>query len=330
MNISRRFLLLCALSSLAVPRSLSAERILLDGIAAKVNDAAITIGEVLSSVQPRGRELSSRYSGDALREKMAEVYRKEVNALVERQLILDAYEEQEGRIPEWAVEQKINEIVHEMFDDDHGALMNALAKDQRTYEAWKEDIRKQLIVASMRQNSVRRRISVSAADVYEVYRENPEECRLPVEVSLSILVLKKPDDEQGAVDVATRAEEFRQQLLEGADFGELARLHSQGTRAKEGGAWPWTETGDLAGALRDVIEVLPEGQISQVIDTDREVYLARVEERRGGGTAAFEEVREEIEKDLRQAEAKGLYEQWMSSLKKGAYIEVYDVNPFAD
>ena len=36
-------------------------------------------------------------------------------ALVERRLILDAYAAQELKIPDWAINQRITEIVHEDF-----------------------------------------------------------------------------------------------------------------------------------------------------------------------------------------------------------------------
>ena len=327
-NTFQRFLVLCVLSSFALSSALSAERVLLDGIAAKVNDEIVTIWDVLVRVQPFVRTLSSQYSADALHEKMMEAYREELNALIERQLIFDAYEKQEGRIQDWAVDQRINEIIHEKFADDRDALMNVLANDQRTYEEWKEDIRKQLIVASMQQNAIQRRVSVSATDVYEVYKRNPEKYRLPDEVRLSMIVLKKPPDEQGATDVLDKAKDLRRQLFEGADFAEFARLYSQGAKAEAGGAWSWTRIGDLTEELKEVMNALPEGQISEVIDTDKDVYLTRVEERRGGETPAFNDVRQEIEKDLKRAEADRLYKHWMTTLKKDAYIKIFDVNPF--
>lgn len=308
---------------------LSAERVLLDGMAAKVNNETIAIGDVLINVQPLVRGLSIQYGGEALREKMREAYREELNALIDRRLILDAYEKQEGRIPEWAVDQRVSEVLHERFGGDRDALMGALAKDQRTYDAWREEIRGQLIVASMQQSVVQKRVRVSADDVAAAYRRDPVAYRAPLEVKLSMMAWKKPADGQAEAELREKAGDLRRQLLEGADFAEFARRHSQGARAAEGGDWGWMETDDLRTELRQAVESLAPGAIGEVVETKEEIYLPKVEDRRGGEVQPFESAREEIERRLKRAEAERIHQEWVADLRKDAYIMIFDVNPFA-
>jgi len=304
------------------------ERVLLDGVAAKVNGEAITIGDVLARIQGVRRRLAMRYRGDELREKSLDVYRKAMDALIERKLVLEEYVAQEGQLPEWAVDNRINEIIHEDFDDDRAALMEALAEDHLTYEEWRNDIREQIIVASMRQEHVYRRVNVSARDVQQRYRSNLDEYRVAGSVRLRMIVLKKPTTGKALNALREKAAALHEELLAGGDFGAAARAVSEGYNAEDGGDWGWVDPRDLRPELRDALQPLDAGQMAAPVETDEEIYLLQVEGRRDEKLADFADVQDEIEKELRAEQAERLYRAWMDALRASAYITIVTPNPF--
>jgi parvulin-like peptidyl-prolyl isomerase len=68
---------------------------------------------------------------------------------------------------------------------------------------------------------------------------------------------------------------------------------------------------------------LPVGKISNIIDLGGNYYILKVDDKRGGETRPFAQVRDEIEKKLLQEEAQNKQERWLASLRQKAYIKTF-------
>ena len=300
----------------------------LDGMAAQVNEHTITIGDVLIVCGPVVRQLRSAYSGPELQTRLRKAYEDALNTLIERRLILDAYEEQGGSIPEWVVDQRANELVHEMFGDDRGALNDALAADGMTYEEWREEVRNHIIVASMRTAYVDQKVSVAPGDVRRAYEEHLDRYRQAALVDLKMITLKRPASAEGADAKRRQAEELRARAAAGEDFGGLAKKFSEDEKAEESGAWGWIDPGLLRAELVGAIAGLGPGEISGVVETPDDFHIVRIDAKRLAGIRPFGEVQAEIEQTLRQEEALRVYGEWIGRLRERAYVKRFDVDVF--
>ena len=94
----------------------------MDGIAAKVNNDVITIGDVLAEVRrnPAARENFAFAARD--RAKLEALYREAVESLVDRRLILSAAADKKMDMQEWVVDNRVREIVKENFHGDRNEL----------------------------------------------------------------------------------------------------------------------------------------------------------------------------------------------------------------
>ena len=70
-----------------------------NGIAAIVNDKVITYSEVREVVEPRERLLRSQYSGQELVNKITELRKAALQDLIDRQLIVQAFDKEKLAIP---------------------------------------------------------------------------------------------------------------------------------------------------------------------------------------------------------------------------------------
>ena len=59
------------------------------------------------------------------------------------------------------------------------------------------------------------------------------------------------------------------------------------------------------------------------METDSDLYILRVEDRRAAGLVPFDSVREGIEKELKQAQAKQLREAWIDRLMRKYYVQTF-------
>ena len=89
-----------------------------DGVAAFVNDEAVTIRDVMVGVpaQLKAMAESPDFREKSRREAFAAAYQASLESAVERRLVLQAYEAGEQRIPEKAVAQFLHEMIESRYD----------------------------------------------------------------------------------------------------------------------------------------------------------------------------------------------------------------------
>lgn len=317
---------LCVLACIAAAGA-RADTVRLDGVAAVVNEHTITIGDALTALQPVRAELTALHKGEDLERKVQEAYAEIIGSLVERYLILDSFEERELQLPEWIVDQRIDEITAEMFGGDRSRLLRALAEDGVTLDEWRGEVRDHLAVMLLRKSTVEDSVRIPSGALRRAYEEDRERYSKPVEVKLRMIVLSA-NVSNGEVSPADRAERIAKELAGGAEFADVARRESDGARAARGGDWGWVSPGHLRKELVTAVRELEPGEVSRAVDLDGDLYILAVDEKRGGGAGSFQEVRAEIEREFRDREAGRLYAAWIDRLKDRAFVKIYDVDLF--
>lgn len=111
------------------------------------------------------------------------------------------------------------------------------------------------------------------------------------------------------------------ELKAGHDFASVARKYSDGVMAKDGGHWDWTQKGSLANAdIERLLFELPVGEIGPVIPGDKAYQIVRVTERRPDRVTPFEEVQDELRKEIQAENESKVREEVVRRLKKNAVI----------
>lgn len=313
----------------SAPSAVAAEeRGTLDGVMAHVNEHVITVGDVLAAIQPVIPQLREASTGDEFRNQLRDTYARAVTNLVNHYLILDAYEGQEMRIQEWMVDRRVETMVRTRFNGDHDALLKALAEEGLAYETWRDRIRERMATAAMRELVVESKASIAPARVRAEYEKNLDRYRVPAQVHLRMIVLKK----ESAAGVAAKrafAAELRRDLVAGQDFAGLASEHSQGIHAAQGGDWGWlVPKKTLRRELAEAVASIKAGETSDVIETADEFYILRVEARKDASLKPFHDVQPQIERELKQSLRERLYTAWIRRLQNDAYVKIFDVDPF--
>ena len=298
---------------------------MVDGIAAVVNSNVITYGQVRELLMFRQRSLNETYQGEELKAKMKESQDAALKDLVDRQLIIDSFKEQGFSIPEYVIEDRMQNIIREEFGGDRTAFVRTLRAQGFSLSRFREIEREKIIVQAMRQRAVRSDFVISPDKVEAYYRRNIAEYSTPEEIRLSMIVLRVEEDGSGDPAAAKRgmAEEIRGKLAEGADFAGIAQMYSEDSTAEAGGDWGWIDRKTLNEELNRVAFSLQPGQLSRVVQLGDSLYIMRVEARKAAVTKPLAELREEISKKLFEEERLRLQEQWIKTLREKAYVKVY-------
>ena len=313
------FLLVLSLASAAVgAEALPDSGVLLDSYAAIVNGKVITVGDVLSDLQPRQERLAAQYAGRELEQKLIEEYDASRAALIESQLILLDFEMQGGNLPDRAIEDHVNSVIHDRFQNDRTAFLRALAAERLTFAEWRKQMKDQLIVQIMRQKEVSSKILIAPYDLQKAYNAKKLSA-YSVPERLRLRTLAFP-----STTTRANAGKIRDRIRSGKfSFEQVAAKTATLQDATE-----FMDVDSLNKTLRDAVAPLAPGGISEPIEIDGTLYLAQLVERQAAGIHPFDEVSPEIEKDLRRAEFDRLNTIWIDSLRAKYYVQTFSHNLF--
>lgn len=305
------------------------ESVHIDGVAAYVNEHVLTIGDVLAGSRELQEQMARNRSADF--SKLNKLYKEALDDSIAGKLILDAYNDQKKfTLPEAAVDEKIESIIHNLFNDDRGVLLEELGRDGLTMTTWRNKIRNNLITRIMRNFHVDSKISVSPTDVRARYVEAEDKYSSPARVKISMIVLIKGDGETAETDLAANIAEVQKAIASGEEFAETAKTYSKGSRAKDGGARGWMDADMLRKELAETALEIKVGSVSEPVQIGDSSYILKVEDREDARILPFEEAQKNIERQLRTEEGKRLYDMWISHLKANAYIKIIAKKPFTE
>jgi peptidyl-prolyl cis-trans isomerase SurA len=124
-------------------------------------------------------------------------------------------------------------------------------------------------------------------------------------------------DEQVRQDLAS----LRSRIVNGEDFSELARAHSDDPgSASKGGELGWSAPSVFAPAFRDVIESITTNEVSEPFKTQFGWHILQVMDRRKHDNS--DEARRNQARDfIRQRKLSEETELWLRQLRDESYVE---------
>jgi peptidyl-prolyl cis-trans isomerase SurA len=317
------FSLLIAIG-LAVPQIRAADPEVIDGVAAVVNGDVITFSQVQEVSGPRERTLREQVTGQELIDKIKEARLAALNDLIDRQLILQEFKKKEYTLPEYVVEEQVQNIIKDDFAGDRQSFLRTLNAQGYTINKFREMQRDKVIVGAMRQNNVKGTFTATPQQIQAYYDANKQEFATPEQLKLRMIVLNAdPLDANSADSTKKMAEEIRDKVKGGADFATMAKTYSMDGTAESGGDWGLIDRKTLNQQLTDVAFALSPGQISQVVQIGDSFYILFCESKKESGIIPLPEVRDGIEKKLEQAQRQKATQRWIDTLREKAFIKIY-------
>jgi peptidyl-prolyl cis-trans isomerase SurA len=117
-----------------------------------------------------------------------------------------------------------------------------------------------------------------------------------------------------------RLVKVKERIDNGADFAEMARLHSEDGSASRGGDLGWLSPGDTVPDFERAMNALQIGQVSEPVVSPFGLHLIQVQERRTEDMSK-ERQRLSAKQALRQRKAEEAYQEWVRQLRDRAYVE---------
>ena len=307
----------------AVFMSLSAYAGVADRIVAVVNDEVITLSELNGAFDPYRAKLEAAYEGQARDKALTEARETLLNRMIDALLM-----QQESRktgivVREEEVADAIKDILarSNISQED---FRKGLAKEGTTLEAYRKEIRDQLMRIKLIRRDIKSRVAVTDEEIGEYYRKHREDYEGKESLRIKQILLPLPKEEDQAVREKLRADagEIHRRLMNGEPFDQLSAKYSEGPAAATGGDIGYIERGMIIPEVEDVAFKLPLQQISGVIESSVGFHIVQVIDRRGAGIKGIESVREEIREKIDREKMEKKFEEWLVTLRKKSNIGI--------
>jgi peptidyl-prolyl cis-trans isomerase SurA len=290
-------------------------------LVAVVNDDVITLHELHKKM----KEVTGIDPG-TLRERSQHQYNDARRMILER-LIEDRIAME--KIREIGIEVKDNEVdaaIERIKRDNHWGQkeLEAMLRDKGlTWEEYRRNVREDLQRYKLVNFEVKSRIIIRDEQIEAYYEEHQDRFQRKPGVELAtIFLLRTGSGKDEPAELEQKAASLVQQIRDGSEFGELAREHSDGPGAEEGGYLGRFDPNQLEPEIRKVIEQTPEGGVSDPIIKPNGVQIIKVLDKGGTGLMPLEKVRDAIYRILLREEIDRRYAEWIEELKERTYTKV--------
>lgn len=156
------------------------------------------------------------------------------------------------------------------------------------------------------------------------YESHPGLFTQPEQLRFSMILLKiDPSAPASAREQALeRAQDIVKQLANGADFAELARLHSGDGSARDGGDMGYRHRGTLPAGIESEIDKLAPGAISEPLRLLEGVAIFRLAERKPAQLRTLEEVRGNVAELWAREQGETQWRELLTRLRADAEIRI--------
>jgi hypothetical protein len=187
---------------------------------------------------------------------------------------------------------------------------------------WRSDLEERALAQALEKH-VRAATVLGEADARAFYDANPALFTEPEKLRVELILLKvDPSAPKAARDKAREeAAAIRERLAKGADFAQLARIHSADATAARGGDMGYVHRGMLPEPVQAVVDSLEGERVSEPVAVLEGIAILRVPDRKPGSLRAFADVRERAAELLRRDRAEASWKSFVAKLRAEANIK---------
>ncbi|UCC29452.1 MAG: peptidylprolyl isomerase [Phycisphaerales bacterium] len=243
------------------------------------------------------------------------------------------------------VDAQIRKIITTEHDGIPRRYERQLESQGRTLEDAREKVRREIIIASYLDQEVKPKVvEPTRAELLAAFQANSDSFRRPARRRMSLIdvrlrgrlgdnaVTSTHDQfESARMQARSRIQTAKAELDSGVDFAEVARRHSDGLHADEGGSWGWITKGSVRERFEPAVEALHSldaGSVSNIIETDDGFFLVRCDQIDPGHEPDFQNLQPRLkERVLIEAYNRLVVEQ-VARLRSKARIEPANLERF--
>jgi peptidyl-prolyl cis-trans isomerase C len=283
-----------------------------NSVAVTVNGTNITEGEIDKVLQPYLDAMAKQAQGQP--PEYMEQRRKLFRQQALEQMIIEQLRDEKAKeanivITDEEVTDRIREIaaaqVPSMSPEDFKAKVE---ESGQNFDQIRKMIRGRITFDKLLEAKLGDKLNVTEADANEYYNQNPNRYNVPEQVKASHILIR-PDTGDPNTDPNQAKAKAK------AEAEELLKPSS-----KDGGDLGFFSKGRMTPPFEEASFALQIGQVSEIVETEFGYHIIKVTDRKDAETKTFEQVKDDIIKQLTQRKQRELTREYLESLKTEAKI----------
>lgn len=283
---------------------------------AVVGEEVVPVSEYI--VQLRVNSRQRFFHGKAPDEEVAKFKKEIADKLIDKTLLLQEAKRRKIKPDQKNVKARLDKIVKRReqspeWEKRKEELMPRISRELE-HESMMEVLEK----------NIRDIPSPSDKQVRAFYKNNPKVFTAPEKIKVALIMLKVDPSSPGDVWRAAQEEASAivKKLRGGADFAEMARIHSGDESAAKGGNMGDIHKGMLAKPAQQVLDMMDPGDISEPVMLLQGVAIFRLDGRTKPKLNPYEKVRERATALARRELAEKSWGDFVAALRKKTPIKL--------
>jgi parvulin-like peptidyl-prolyl isomerase len=304
---------------------------IIEQILVKVNGEIFTKTDLearqVAALRQKGLQFDKNdVTDEQLRQALTAVTPQIMVEAVSEMLMLQRGKELGYRLTDEQFKSIVDNIRKENKLDSEERFQAALKQENMTITDLRRQIERNVIASRVQQAEVFGKIGITEDEARKYYDTHPEEFTTNASVTLREVLVSVPNDGKAlnvGLDEAAKekAEQLRARAVAGDDFEKMASDSSDApSRANSGLIGPISVT-DLSSDLRQIVEPMKSGDITQVVRTARGYQFFKIESLTASQKMPFEQAREQISDRVFTGKRKEEYDKYLARLRTQAIID---------
>jgi len=301
------------------------KKLRLEYVVAVINDAIILNSELEARRTPVLGEAAQITDPKERERRIAKLTSQVLDEMVNEELIVQAAEAAKIEIEASEVQAAVDEIRQQNNLDEAG-LSAALAAQGYTLNNYKHELRRQLLRIRAVNQLVAPKVSVTDEDVRARYDQMARRTEQVQAVKLSHMLFKLPEHatEQQLAEAKDKASKALARVKAGEEFAKVAATESEDDTTKAtGGELGWFQRGSMASPeWEPIVFAMDKGDVRGPVVGPQGFHVFTVTDIKRSDLKPFNDMKEQLQRELRRREMDKQTATWVEELRKKAYIDI--------
>jgi peptidyl-prolyl cis-trans isomerase SurA len=300
------------------PARAASDAPLVDGIAAQVDNKIVLVSEVLRMVRPQ--EEAMRRAG-APEEEIAKLRADGLERLIESRLIERIVEESNAKASDEEITRTIEGIAKE----------NGLSVEQLyasvvfhglTVDEYRAQIKRDFERRNLIQGMLGQRVKVEDEEIQALYADRYGKRQEQGEsVHVRQILRAYGGEAQRTQEAACNEVRLARERVTGGEPFEKVASQVSDAAPRDGGDIGWLPLKSVAPWMKQALEGVPAGGVSEVLVLPFGCTVLQLVERRVLEPVSYEQAKESLSRELWERKLEGEYRTWIEELRGHSYIE---------
>jgi len=281
-----------------------------------VNGQIITRRAFQQAVEQDAAALYRQFSGKQLDEKLRDAREKTLQGLIDAFILQDKATEIGIVIPEDYMRTYVEDMKKQYNFSTDADFEKALKGSVGIgLPEWIKQQKQQMIQQEVLRKDVYSKIAIEDQELRAWYEDHRDEYKMPSRFRIRELVLPRGATAEDQAAAKAKAEEIAKALKAGKSFEELVKEHSASPSKATGGDLGWIGKGLMRASIEQAALSMKPDQISDPIETDKDIYLIQLIAAEDDVVKPFAEVKPQILQKLQEPKAQNAIQNYLQGLR---------------